>query len=55
MNKTLNLGEVAEYLGIRKRTLYEMIKDRRFPVEPIKGINPKVWELTEIDKWRNAQ
>lgn len=50
--KTLNLTEVAEYLGINRRTLYIMIEDGRFPVQAIKGTDPKRWNLEDVDAWR---
>ena len=50
--KTLTLTELAEYLGIPKRTLYNMIKDRRFTIEPIKNLSPRRWNIEEIDAWR---
>jgi excisionase family DNA binding protein len=53
--KVLNLTEVAEYLGIKKRNLYDMIADRRFPVEPIKGTKPRLWNIDAIEAWRAAQ
>jgi len=55
MKKILNLTEVAEHLGIPKRTLYDMITDRRFPVEPIKGTQPRRWNIDAIEAWRAGQ
>ncbi len=55
MKKVLNLTEVSKYLGIPKRTLYLMIADRRFPVEPIKGTQPRLWNIDAIEAWRAAQ
>ncbi len=53
--KTLNLTQLAEYLGIKKRTLYDMMKDGRFEVEPIKGFNPRRWNVEDIDSWRGVK
>jgi len=50
--KTLNLTQLSEYLGIKRRTLYIMIQDKRFPVDPIKGSNPRRWNVEDIDSWR---
>ena len=50
--KTLTLTEVATYLGIEKRTLYNMIEDGRFKVAPIKDLNPRRWNIEAIDAWR---
>lgn len=51
--KTLNLTKLAEYLGRPKRTLYEMIKDGRFPVEPIRGTKPRLWNVEHVNAWLN--
>ena len=53
--KCLNLTEVSKHLGIPKRTLYDMITDRRFPVVPVKGTNPRLWNIDAIEAWRAAQ
>ena len=52
MRKTLTLTQLADYLTLNKRTLYRMIHDKRFPVEPIKGTSPRLWSLEAIDTWR---
>lgn len=51
MTKTLTLTQVSEYIGIKKRTLYNMIQDGRFPVDPIKGTHPRRWNTEDIDAW----
>lgn len=50
--KTLTLTELADFIDINKRTLYRMIKDRRFPVDPIKGTNPRLWSPEAVETWR---
>ena len=50
--KSLTLTELAEYIGISRRTLYIMIQDGRFPVAPIKGSNPRRWNVEDVDNWR---
>lgn len=52
MPKTMNLTQVANYLGIPKRTLYDMIDDGRFSVQPIEGFRPRRWNVEDIDEWR---
>ena len=52
MKRTMNLTELHEYLGIPKRTLYDMIQDGRFPVAPIKGLHPRRWNVEDVDAWR---
>lgn len=51
MKTTLTLTELADYISINKRTLYRMIADKRFPVEPIRGTNPRLWTTATIDTW----
>lgn len=55
MQRTLTLTQMAIYLGIPKTSLYDMIKDGRFPVEPIKGITPRRWNVEDIDAWRGIK
>ena len=50
--KTLTLTELGKYLGISRRVLYIMIQDGRFPVTPIKDINPRRWNVEDVDNWR---
>lgn len=49
--KTLNLTELSIYIGISRRTLYNMIQDGRFPVQPIKGLEPKRWSVEKVNEW----
>ena len=53
--KTLNLTQLSKYLGISKRSLYNMINDGRFPVDPIKGFTPRRWFIEDVDKWLNQE
>ena len=49
--KTLNLTELSIYIDISRRTLYNMIQDGRFPVQPIKGLEPKRWSVEKVNEW----
>lgn len=49
--KLLNLTELSQYIGMSKRTLYHMISENRFPVEPLRGTNPRLWSVEQIDTW----
>lgn len=49
--KLLTLTELADFLGIPKRTLYRMIEDGRFPVLPIKGTDPRRWNVDDVENW----
>lgn len=50
--KTLTVTQLAHYLNMHKRTLYNMIQDGRFPVDPIKGSHPRRWNIEDVDAWR---
>jgi len=50
--KTMTITKLAEYLDIPKRTLYDMIRDGRFPVASIKGVEPRRWNIEDVDAWR---
>lgn len=54
MAKILTLTGVSEYLGIPRRTFYNMVNDGRFPVDPIPNTHPRRWNIEEIDAWRFA-
>lgn len=49
--KTLNLTELAKYIGVSRKTLYTMIQGGRFPVQPIKGLEPKRWSVEKVNEW----
>lgn len=51
IKKTLTLTELAKYIGIPKRTLFDMIVDKRFPIEPIVKSTPRVWSTEQVDQW----
>lgn len=53
--KTLNLTELAKYIGIGRNALYIMIKDGRFPVQPIKGLEPKRWSVEKVNEWIESE
>lgn len=55
--KTLNITQLSAYLGIKKRTMFYMIKSGRFDVPYIRGFNTKRWNVEDVDRWRfkNAQ
>lgn len=55
MSKTLTLTQLAEYIGVKKRSLYNMISDGRFPVRPIPNLVPRRWNVEDVDKWRGVK
>ena len=50
--KTLTLSAVSQYLGIPRRSLYNMLKDGRFSVASIPGSRPRRWNVEDLDEWR---
>lgn len=52
--KILKLVDVAKHLGVPKRTLYDMIKSGRFPVDPIPGTKPRRWNFEDVEAWRKT-
>lgn len=50
-NKTLTLTQVAQYIGVKKRTLYNMLNDGRFPVDSIPHTKPRRWSVDAVDSW----
>lgn len=50
----LTLTKLARYLGLPKRTLYDMIKDGRFPVEPIPLTKPRLWNVADVEAWKTS-
>lgn len=54
-NKIMTLTEVAQYVGVSKRSLYRMLNDRRFPVAPIPNVTPRKWASADVDAWVSGQ
>lgn len=54
MQATMNLEEVARYLGVSRATIYNMLRDGRFAVPAIQGLNPRRWNVEDIDSWRKG-
>lgn len=50
--KLLTLTEFAAYLGMSRKTLYKKLKDGTIPVQAVRGIHPKKWNIEDIDEWR---
>jgi len=54
-NRVLKLWQVAETIGVGRRKLYRMIEDGRFPVRPIKGTKPRLWNGDDVKRWYAGQ
>lgn len=53
MPKTLKLTDLAQYIGVSRKSLYNMIEDGRFPVQPIPSLKPRRWNVEDVDAWRS--
>ncbi|AHJ10753.1 putative transcriptional regulator [Rhizobium phage vB_RglS_P106B] len=49
--QTFTLAAASRYIGVSRITLYNMLKDGRFPVEPIPGTQPRRWNKDDLDAW----
>jgi len=52
IDRLLNMKEVIKIVGIKKSTLYNLIKKDKFP-KPIKIGNLSRWRLSDIQNWIN--
>jgi excisionase family DNA binding protein len=53
--KSLNAEATAEYIGVKRRTFYNMLKDGRFRVAPIPGTWPRRWHVEALDAWLRGE
>jgi predicted DNA-binding transcriptional regulator AlpA len=49
MPKTLNVTDLAQYLGVHRSTAHKIVKGDDFP-KPIPAL--KRWNIEEVDAWR---
>ncbi len=54
-NQILTLTKLSQYLGIPKRTLYDMLRDGRFSVDPIPKTKPRLWDKVAVDAWKSGR
>ncbi len=53
--QTLTITQLAKYVNIPKRTLYNMVKQGRFPVEPLRGMHPRRWSAADVEAWVRSE
>lgn len=53
--KTMTLEEVAQHIGVSRKTLYRMLDDGRFCVEPIAKTKPRRWSTEAVNIWIDNQ
>ena len=54
INKLLTIKEVIKIVGIKKSTLYKLIKEGKFP-QQIKIGHLSRWRLSDIQDWVDNQ
>lgn len=52
--RLLNVGEVAAFLNVKPRTIYEMVAQNRIPYRKPPGSNILRFDLDEIIAWTKA-
>lgn len=52
--RLLNVAEVAAYLNVKPRTIYEMVAQKRIPFRKPPGSNILRFDLDEIIAWSKA-
>ena len=53
--QTMTLDQIAQYIGVGRATLYRMLKDGRFSVDPIPNVKPRRWSTSAVKKWINGE
>jgi predicted DNA-binding transcriptional regulator AlpA len=51
--KTMTLAQIAQYIGVGRKTLYRMLCDGRFAIDPIPETKPRRWATDDINAWIN--
>ena len=54
-DKYYGTDEVAEYLGVSKKTIYNMIKNKGMPCRQLVQNGKILFDITEIDEWLNGK
>lgn len=52
--KLLNFSELAEYLGMSRNKLQDLIDEEKFTVKPIVDYSnkkPKLWSIEQVKEW----
>lgn len=52
-NELMTIGEVADYLRVKKRTIYEWLKNGKIPA--IKAVGQWRFKKVQIDHWLESQ
>lgn len=52
--KILRLPDVIERTGLSRSTIYEMIKNGRFPRQTKISVRAVGWKVEDIDNWIDA-
>lgn len=52
-NELMTIDEVADYLRVKKRTVYEWVKNKKIPA--IKTVGQWRFKKDKIDEWLESQ
>lgn len=52
--KTLSLTQVASKIGVSLSKMNVMLRDGRFPVDPLPRTKPRRWSVEAVDAWLNG-
>lgn len=52
---TLTLTELADRIGMPKRTIYNQLGRGDFPLEPLPRIRPRRWSTEAVDAWLRGE
>lgn len=49
--KILNLTQLAQHIGVPKRTIHDQLKKDRFPIPSLPNTRPRKWAVADVDAW----
>ncbi|KWN02825.1 MULTISPECIES: helix-turn-helix transcriptional regulator [Burkholderia] len=53
-NKVLRIIDVMEAVGVKKSTIYQWVKDGKFPVPLRLGTRSVGWRQSDVESWLEA-
>ena len=55
MNKFIRLNQVKEKTGLSRSSIYQFIKEGKFPAQVKLGQRAAAWVDSEVDDWINGR
>ncbi|WP_175908020.1 AlpA family phage regulatory protein [Burkholderia sp. BCC1640] len=53
-NRVLRIIDVIEAVGVKKSTIYQWVKDGKFPVPLRLGTRSVGWRQSDVESWLSA-